>query len=61
MGPDGQRDGSDNVANDRRAFLATAGKFAVSVPPAMVLLLSTSMNSPAIAQSAGGPCGCSKG
>jgi hypothetical protein len=36
---------------DRRAFLATAGKFAVVVPPAMTMLLSTTMNSPAIAQS----------
>ena len=40
---------------DRRAFLATAGKFAVVVPPAMTMLLSTTMNSPAIAQSAGAP------
>jgi len=40
---------------DRRAFLATAGKFAVVVPPAMTMLLSTTMNSPAIAQSAAAP------
>jgi hypothetical protein len=40
---------------DRRAFLATAGKFAVVVPPAMTMLLSTTMNSPAIAQSAVSP------
>ena len=40
---------------DRRAFLATAGKFAVVVPPAMTMLLSTTMNSPAIAQSGGAP------
>jgi hypothetical protein len=39
---------------DRRAFLATAGKFAVVVPPAMTMLLSTTMNSPAIAQSGAG-------
>jgi hypothetical protein len=38
--------------HDRRAFLVSAGKFAAVVPPAMTLLLSTSMNSPAIAQSA---------
>ena len=37
---------------DRRAFLAKAGKFAVVVPPAMTMLLSTTMSSPAIAQSA---------
>lgn len=36
---------------DRRAFLQTAGKIAVVVPPAMSLLLSTSMSSPAIAAS----------
>lgn len=38
---------------DRRAFLAAAGKFALVVPPAMTVLLSTTMNSNAIAQSAG--------
>lgn len=38
---------------DRRRFLATAGKFAVVVPPAMTVLLSTTMSSPAIAQSGG--------
>ncbi len=36
---------------DRRAFLMKAGKFAVVVPPAMTLILSTTMNSAAIAQS----------
>jgi hypothetical protein len=36
---------------DRRAFLRTAGKIAVTVPPAMSLLLSTGMSSPAIAAS----------
>jgi len=36
---------------DRRAFLRTAGKVAVVVPPAMSLLLSTGMSSPAIAAS----------
>jgi len=39
---------------DRRQFLATAGKAAVVVPPAMTMLLSTTMTSPAIAAS-GGP------
>ena len=38
---------------DRRAFLAKAGKAAVIVPPAMIMLLSTSMTSPAIGQSSG--------
>jgi hypothetical protein len=36
---------------DRRALLQTAGRLAVVVPPAMTLLLSTSMSSPAIAAS----------
>jgi hypothetical protein len=36
---------------DRRAFLQTAGKIAVVVPPAMTVLLSTGMSSPAIAAS----------
>jgi hypothetical protein len=39
---------------DRRAFLAAAGKLAVGVPPTLIVLLSTSMSSPAIAQSNGG-------
>ena len=42
---------------DRRAFLAAAGKLAVGVPPTLVVLLSTSMSSPAIAQSSGGSTG----
>ena len=36
---------------DRRAFLTTCGKFAAVTPPAMTLLLSTSLTSPAIAYS----------
>ena len=40
------------VESDRRAFLAKAGKIAVVVPPAMTVLLSTSMSSPALAASA---------
>jgi hypothetical protein len=39
---------------DRRDFLKKAGRFAVTVPPAMTVLLSTSMTSDAIAQSSGG-------
>jgi hypothetical protein len=38
---------------DRRKFLAACGKFAVVTPPAMTLLLSTSLTSTAIAQSGG--------
>ena len=40
-------------AEDRRRFLASCGKFAVVTPPAITLLLSTSLNSTAVAQSAG--------
>lgn len=39
---------------DRRSFLMTCGKFALTVPPVMTVLLSTSLSSPAIAQSGGG-------
>jgi hypothetical protein len=40
-----------HAAADRRAFLATAGKFAVVTPPVMTMLLSTTLTSPAIAAS----------
>ncbi len=39
---------------DRRKFLETCGRFAAVTPPAMVMLLSTSLTSEAIAQSGGG-------
>lgn len=38
---------------DRREFLKSCGKFAAVTPPAMTLLLSTSLTSPAIASSQG--------
>ena len=38
---------------DRRIFLAKCGRFAVTVPPAMTALLSTSLTSDAIAHSGG--------
>jgi len=41
----------ESVSTDRRAFLAGAGKVAVIVPPAMTILLSTTMSSSAIAMS----------
>jgi hypothetical protein len=41
------------AAADRRKFLASCGKFAVVTPPAITLLLSTSLNSTAIAHSGG--------
>ena len=39
---------------DRRKFLAALGKFAVVTPPAITVLLSTSLNSTAIANSGQG-------
>jgi hypothetical protein len=39
--------------DDRRKFLAACGKFAVVTPPALTVLLSTSLNSKAIARSGG--------
>jgi hypothetical protein len=44
---------SDSATEDRRKFLATCGKFAIVTPPALTLLLSTSLNSTAIASSSG--------
>ena len=44
----------------RRNFLKSCGKFAVVTPPAMSLLLSTSLDSPAVAASgANGDGSCS--
>jgi hypothetical protein len=40
--------------DDRREFLKTCGKFAVVTPPAITLLLSTSLTSNAIARSGAG-------
>jgi hypothetical protein len=39
--------------DDRRKFLAGCGRFAVVTPPAITVLLSTSLNSTAIAHSGG--------
>lgn len=39
--------------DDRRKFLASCGQFAVITPPALTVLLSTSLNSEAIAHSGG--------
>jgi hypothetical protein len=44
--------------DDRRKFLASCGTFAVVTPPAITMLLSTSLNSTAVASSgAGGSSG----
>jgi hypothetical protein len=42
------------VDADRRKFLASCGKFAAVTPPALTILLSTSLSSDAIARSGGG-------
>jgi hypothetical protein len=39
--------------SDRRAFLSALGRFSVVTPPAITLLLSTSLTSQAIAASGG--------
>jgi len=44
----------DDEATDRREFLARCGRFAIVTPPAVTLLLSTSLTSEAIAKSGGG-------
>lgn len=41
--------------SSRRAFVASAGRLALLTPPTVTLLLTTSMNAPAVALS-GGSC-----
>lgn len=41
-------------AEDRRKFLETCGRFAAVTPPTIMMLLSTSLTSQAIALSSGG-------
>ncbi|MEY9360532.1 hypothetical protein ABH994_003253 [Bradyrhizobium yuanmingense] len=47
--------------DDRREFLKTCGKFAAVTPPALTLLLSTSLTSDAIAKSGASPAGGNNG
>ena len=42
------------IEEDRRKFLATCGRFAAVTTPALTILLSTSLNTDAIASSVGG-------
>jgi hypothetical protein len=44
---------ADDANEDRRKFLVSCGKFAAVTPPVITMLLSTSLNSKAIAQSGG--------
>jgi len=46
---------TDTSDNDRREFLKKCGKYAAITPPAVTMLLSTSLTSKAIAGSTGGP------
>jgi hypothetical protein len=46
--------GSGIPEEDRRAFLKSCGRFAAVTPPAVTMLLSTSLTSGAIAKSGGG-------
>ncbi len=63
FGADTARDADE----DRRKFLAVCGRFAVVTPPAVTVLLSTSLTSQAVAQSGGrggpppGPPGRNRG
>ena len=45
---------NDASENDRREFLKKCGKFAAVTPPAITMLLSTSLTSNAIAKSSMG-------
>lgn len=50
-----------SATEDRRRFLKTCGRFAATVPPAITVMLSTSLYSEAIAKSGGGGGGGPKG
>ena len=50
-----ENDAEVAAAADRRKFLASCGKFAVITPPAITLLLSTTLTSTAVMASGGGP------
>ncbi|WP_424631329.1 hypothetical protein [Bradyrhizobium sp. SYSU BS000235] len=51
--PENEHNHLHQADEDRRKFLAACGKFAVVTPPAITLLLSTSLNSTAVATSGG--------
>jgi hypothetical protein len=42
------------AGEDRRSFLKACGKYGLTVPPVMTVLLSTSLSSPALAKSGKG-------
>jgi hypothetical protein len=51
---DPTNDCDESSDNDRRRFLETCGKFAAITPPTIMMLLSTSLTSGAIAASSKG-------
>ncbi len=53
MAPQRKRPLPDEANEDRRKFLASCGRFAAVTPPAITMLLSTSLSSEAIAHSGG--------
>jgi hypothetical protein len=48
-------DATRQSEEDRRNFLKSCGRFAATVPPAMTIMLATSLTSNAIAKSTGSP------
>jgi hypothetical protein len=50
---DPEVNGQEPFDEDRRKFLSACGKLAIVTPPALTLLLSTSLNSEAVAKSGG--------
>lgn len=56
-----QNDPNLSINEDRRQFVGKCGKFAAITPPVITMLLSTSMNSAAIAASGKGNNGVGNG
>lgn len=54
LGNRSQPEMEPELEEDRRKFLASCGRFAAVTPPVLTLLLSTSLNTEAIAHSSGG-------
>ncbi|UEM20765.1 hypothetical protein JL100_027415 [Skermanella mucosa] len=48
-----EKDAGDRLEMERRKFLGQCGRFAIATPPAITLLMSTSLTSQAIAKSGG--------
>ncbi|WP_211103874.1 hypothetical protein [Skermanella pratensis] len=48
-----EKGAGDKLEMERRKFLGQCGRFAIATPPAITLLMSTSLTSQAIAKSGG--------